>query len=285
MNEHFLCSEAFRQFFDLLRCEEGCSIEKCIEKIADALPIIADEISLGRVDISNEKGVVIFDPNVVQGVKTIFLSENGYEKSPMMLHYDTSQNKLVVVAYPFKGYHWNNEEFEQVKFLARFVKLVLTASILKKRAEDAEITDEVTKTLNMTGLIRVGEQLENKNKLSEYSAVHINAQDFTSLYKNAGTRNEEYLRDFCRRIIHFLLPDEKLGRIGGSNFIILIKKDRIERFLNFISNLGTNKKPPRADFKVGVYNINQSDDISCAIKCANSAYKKSRTQANTLILH
>ncbi len=255
-------------------------MDQCINKIADALPIIADEIFLGRVDISKGQGVIIFDPNVVADVKTIFLSEKGYEKSPMMLHCDTSQNKLVVVAYPFKGYHWNNEEFEQIKFLARFVKLVLTAAILKKKNEDAEITDAVTGVLNMTGLKRVGERLKSDGKLCEYCAVHVNVHDFKSFYKCYNSKDEEILCDFCRRIVHFLLPDENLARIGGNNFIILLKKDRIGRFFSFISELGTNKRMLHAESKIGVYNINENDSIDYAVKCADSAYKKARTQPN-----
>lgn len=150
------------------------------------------------------------------------------------------------------------------------------------------VTDMVTGMANSNGFMSYGRTLAAKRQLSQFACVFLNIRNFKYVNKKVGYENgNAILRLYAQKIIEFLLPDEKAGRFGGDNFIILIKKDHLQDFLNHIEDIEivTQIKNETVDFHLGcMAGICEADEhigIVELYNCASVAYQMaSKVQNN-----
>ena len=108
------------------------------------------------------------------------------------------------------------------------VFLLLERVKLVQLLECIAVTDLLTGALNTRGINETGGKLLAQGKLQEYACAFLNIKNFNYINRAVGARQGDMvLREFVRLARQKLKPDEYFARMGGDNFVLLAKKERM----------------------------------------------------------
>ncbi len=273
-----VCSELYRNFFYKIN---GMTFEmsEFVSWVSEAIRDIAAVLNIGMCKETFTAPKTPFNVNGVNQSVVFYTSEEGYEDCPQTFNFRTGEGGgLEMVFCPKKSHIWNEEELEDIKFIAENLFIiggrVQMLSVMKR----VSITDIGTGTSNMNGLFMHCQQLVNKKLFQNYDAVFINLKNFKFINRIVGERQADIiLKSYARRLLSFVERDECIARPGGDNFCALIEKKRINEFLGFISNvvfeaeLGGEKQKVTVNARAGVYEIKEDDTVNDAINASSTA--------------
>ncbi len=264
--DYVLYSKNLRKFYECFE-EDVTSAEECAMRIAKALPIIADELHLGRFDIALNAPVSLQEAKGINIDHAIYKNPVGYEPHSLQSHFETGEHgKVIIRTYPVKGYSWNEEEMEAVKVFALNTFFMCGRARLIEMMEASIVTDNTTGICNHAGFIRHACELMAKTGLQDYHSFRFNIKNFKIVAKRAGNKQVfDIFRAYGRAIERFLGDDGKIAHLGGDNFVALVKDERTEEFLDFLTGVPVGitdtEAPVSLSARAGVYNNILGDNI------------------------
>lgn len=265
--EYVLYSKNLRKFYECFE-EDIASAKECAVRLEKAIPTIADEIHLGRFDICLNAPVSLHEAKGINVDHTIYTNPLGYEPHSLQSHFETGEHgKVIIRAYPVKGYSWNEEEMEAIKVFALNIFFMCGRARLIEMMEASIVTDNTTGISNHIGFIRYACELMAKIGLQNYHSFRFNIKNFGIVAKRIENNKVfDVFRAYGRAIEHFLGGDGKLAHLGGDNFVAMVKDERVEEFLEFLNGvpvgLTDTDVPIILSARVGVYNNQLGDNIS-----------------------
>lgn len=249
--------------------EEDINTAKaCAMKMEKAVPIVADELHLGRFDIHINALVSLQEAKGINIEHTIYTNPLGYESESLQSHFETGNHgKVVISSYPVKGHIWTQEEMDAVKIFALNVFYICGRARLIEMMEASIVTDNTTGICNHIGFVRYGCEIMAKTGLQDYHSFRFNIKNFQIIAKRVGNKQVfDVFRAYGRAIEHFLREDGKVAYLGGDNFLALVKDERVEEFLDFLAGvpvgLTDTEAPITLSARVGAYNNQLGDNIS-----------------------
>ena len=115
-----------------------------------------------------------------------------------------------------------------------FIGLIWSVSASREIA----YKDPLTGVNNMDKFQKEMDKYIKKGKLTEYTCVCSNIKDFTIVNQQLGSDvGDMALRNFANTVFHHLYKDEKIARVGGDKFIILVRNERIDGLIKFIDKV------------------------------------------------
>ena len=123
----------------------------------------------------------------------------------------------------------------------------------------------------------------------QYNAYYFNLTRFGLINKRYGVKEtDRIIARYSAEVVDFLEKGECLGRLGGDNFAALIRKERNEEFLSFVSGVQTygilegKKDPITIGAVIGIVEINENiedcanvlNDCAMAMNIAKHIQKK-----------
>ena len=282
--QEILVSESFKKIFYMLS-DDRLDFRQVKKLVGDAIGIVAEKLFIGRIETAIDipssfvapKG--FHDNMVFQYPDKEVDEENGY----MFVHDSKDGGRVRMQAFPVKGHQWPEEEKGEIHFLLEVMFALTSRSRLLMLLEKAAVIDNTTGAYNMAGLYQFGGRLFAQHKLAEYIIIFMNLRNFKFVNQSVGNeKGNEVLRKFHLTVEHFLEEDEIFVRPGGDNFVVLVKNDRITGFLDFMSDItisvqvGEEEKSFEIGARMGIYDIQQEDEITHALDCASAALAVSR---------
>lgn len=102
----------------------------------------------------------------------------------------------------------------------------------------ADMLQKLTELPNASGYMREVEQVRNMGNLSEYSAFYFNIKHFGVINADIGQENgDRLIQAYARRLKEFIRQDEVIGHIGGDSFMALVRRERQEEMIRFLSGI------------------------------------------------
>jgi len=101
-------------------------------------------------------------------------------------------------------------------------------------------TDFMTGIPNTIGFIGYVQELIRTGELLQYNGMFFNLSHFSLVNKRFGVKETDQI--ICRyvdNVKEFLADGECLARLGGDNFVALIRKERTKKFLDYIAAVKT----------------------------------------------
>lgn len=148
--------------------------------------------------------------------------------------------------------------------------------------------DPLTLIDNYEKLRKDFKKFESQDKLSDYSCVFSNIKDFKFYNHNFGSKTgDAILCEYATKAESFLNKDERIGRNGGDNFIILIRKGREEELLSFLSDIELDIKTEETEknlsvsSRCGIYRIESGDNQDTIFNACNMAVTAARLNTET----
>ncbi len=278
-----VCSELYRDFFYKIN---GMTFEmgEFISWVSEAIKDIANVLNIGMCKETFTAPKTPFNVNGVNQTAVYYISEDGYDDCPKIFIFRTGEGgTLEMMFYPKKGCVWNEEELEDIKFIAENLFIISGRVQMLSVMKRVSITDIGTGTANMNGLFLHCQQLINKKLFQNYNAVFINLKNFKFINRIVGEKQADIiLKSYARRLLSFVEQDEIIARPGGDNFCALIEKKRINEFLGFISNVifevehGDDKRSITIHARAGIYEIQEDDTVNDAINASSTALNTSK---------
>lgn len=264
-----LCSNEYFHFLDNIP-ENIFSTDELIGHIARNLPALAGSIHLGKMILELQAPPNQYNHQAAHHSVTIYDSPNGYSDVPVTDHFVTGEQGAVDIScYPCKDYIWNEEEIQDIHFLIRNIYILCGRARLTGLVRKSAITDVLTGAANTAGLVQYGSMLKAQNRLHNYTSVFLNLKNFKYINQRFGNRTgDTLLRKYSMQVMESLKEDEIFARLGGDNFVVLIHNERIQEFLDVISNVRVHVELAESintiDIlaNVGVYPIVQSDTMN-----------------------
>ena len=171
--------------------------------------------------------------------------------------------------YPIDGEAvWTAEEQNRIQtFLAVFSSFN-EKSRLDKLAQRIAYYDSELDMYNLKQFMKIARILCNSRQIDQFSAVRFNLKHFSVVNQNIGRKNGTLVIKKLIRMIDELFDDEKelICRIGGDNFIIMIKTDKLQAVLALLSGTSIIYDEFRSErvfvsATMGVYVIKDADSI------------------------
>lgn len=262
-----LYSKNLRRFYEFFE-EDVNTAKDCAMRLGKAMPIIADEMHLGRFDICINAPVSLQEAKGINIDHAIYTNPLGHEPHSLQSHFQTGDHgKVIIRAYPVKGYSWNEDEMDTVKIFALNVFFMCGRARLIEMMEASIVTENTTGICNHAGFIRYGYELMAKTGLQGYHSLRFNIKNFKIIAKRFGDRQVfDVFRAYGRAIDRFLGEDGKLSHLGGDNFVALVRDERTDEFIDFLMGVPVGitdtDAPVILSARIGVYNNKLGDNIS-----------------------
>lgn len=103
-----------------------------------------------------------------------------------------------------------------------------------------DTTQVLSKLPNASGYMKEVEKIKSRENISEYSAFYFNIKRFGSINGDVGQENgDKLIRDYADMLKGFIRENEVVGHLGGDNFMALIRRERQEDMVEFLSGVET----------------------------------------------
>ena len=282
-----ICSDNYKKFIRGIS-SDNCTISAIADYTRSSMPIIKDSINIGRLEAIIDAKPNEIDRTGYSGQEMLFQSPDGYEPLLYRMDFKTGSGVSITMnAYPKKGYEWNEEERDDIYFLcSNFFALYERARLINVMKKAAFIESQ-TGALNLNGVMNASFRLSAQSRLGEFTVAFINIKNFKLINQQIGMRqSDNILRVFVDDIHSFKLPEELIGRLGGDNFVIVMKDERINEYIEHLSPLHLNffeqgnKHELDLFFRMGLFDMEDGNSMGEAIANASTALGVTRKDGN-----
>ncbi len=265
-----LFSEEFMDFFQKVPIN-AASVEELSGHIAKAVSPVADLMGIGKLEITMvHSPATPFSPQINNGVILLYYYKDGYQDKPVTDYYTTGINGNVELhTYPRKDINWSDDDLRYIHSLASVLYTICAKAQITSVLNIAAYTDGATGISNSLGVYQFIGSLCARGVEAAYTGLFMNIKNFRYVNQRYGGKNGDIvLKKYATRIKDFLESDETVGRMGGDNFVAIVKNEHLNDFLDFISKiripLNLNAKMVSTDIetRAGIYPIAAGDTVS-----------------------
>lgn len=273
-----LCSKNFLKFYDEIE-KIGLSIRDIAKIVEDNIYLVVDDLSIGKLDC------IFFAPPTAiekegQNIHSVlYENPDGYSDAPCSFEFVTGEGgKAVFEAYPKKECEWNAEEVDEVRFLCKNIFVMCGRCRLSDIIKNTISRDLQTGLLSLNGFMEHGNRLMSAGRIADYAAIYFNLKNFKYVNSQIGNRRGDgVIRMYSSVLSEKIGADGVAARLGGDNFTLLIKKERLDEILQFLSGvnleveIGGRPTHLNVSARAGAYNIESGDTMPHVMNCISLA--------------
>lgn len=173
----------------------------------------------------------------------LFASGDAIEKEPAYsVTYHTGEKGVATFhLHRFAGEpEFSEKEKEELKPYIDTLFMVFGRFRMINAVKQIGHTDQLTGFPNTGGFLTYVDEVISKGEIQKYNAFYFNLARFSLVNKRFGTKETDtIIHRYSAKVNAFMQEGECLGRLGGDNFVALIKKERTFDFLSLISGVET----------------------------------------------
>lgn len=229
-------------------------------------------LHIGKIEIVTNIPKSIYDQQLKKS-KIIAYSNNSFsdefiEKTNVIANKGSSN----ILIYPIKEYKFKDEEIEFIFSIVSLFQLYFSKKRLENIIEETRYRDSLTNLLNLEGLYKFTNQINNEDK---YVYVFSNIKNFkyiNTIFDRADA--DIILKKYSKELTLMLDCDEALCRPGGDNFISLIKKNNLKKYIKKLEHIiiEFNNKEVELYSTIGYYENKKYLPANISIEFATNAY-------------
>ena len=281
--------------------ETMSATENSAQAVARAFAPVAAEYRIGQLK-SKFSVAASFSTRKGENREDILFQADGAveSESAYSVTYHTGENGTVIFSlYRFAG-NPAFEEHEQ-KMLKSFIDVLFIhfgRFRMINAVKQLGLADLLTGLPNTQGFMAYVRELVRTGELPQYNGLFFNLSHFSLVNKRFGVKEtDRIIYRYAEELRAFLHDGECVARLGGDNFVALIKKPRTQEFLKVIAGVKTYGTIADQEYTVevkaiaGVCEIDESfkdgghivDDCAVALQTARHIEKKPYVYASEKI--
>lgn len=202
------------------------------------------------------------------------------------------QGVLTFFAHPIENHTFTDGERESIRLLCWDWFVLCGRSHLMGLNREAGLTDQMTGIKNHAGLRIFIDNCVKENTIKNYTGIFINLKNFKYINRSMGSQMGDLaIRMYANMAKQFMNDDEIVVRLGGDNFLVLVKKERQDKFISefFVKEISLSRGPKpmnvRIQTRMGVYPVNERDTITEVMHNSNIALNVARSVKTTDIIY
>ena len=243
-----------------------------------------------RISSISGKAVLYPTPFPINPTKEMFFASFDMETS-RKLHDFTRRVSLGANGFceirisPAADAAWEDpENMSRLVALGRFLEIVLERKGMIANVSRLPLIDMASGLLNSSGIREFGGKLLMTEPPENYVSIFMNLKDMKMFIQKYSDRLvESYLVRVSHKIFSFLDTGIELGaHYGGDNFFVLILKERLTAFREFISDAEVEVHGAEAPLfipfpaRLGIYEGKSEDPIGAFMNNASVAFQATR---------
>lgn len=141
---------------------------------------------------------------------------------------------LTIRVYPKSdALRWTEDELKGVLLFMRIMFIHGSRRVLADMAEISENSDRDSGIPNLNAFMCFGSMMIAKKQIGGYAAIYFNIRNYKLLNKTFGFKiGSKMIVLYCKTVAAYAKKDELIARLGGDNFVALIKKENLSDFLS-----------------------------------------------------
>lgn len=200
--------------------------------------------------------------------------------------HDTKEGGVSIVTYfPKVGYEFGDYELDKLKYISDLVYAWGGRIRVRGLLDKSLSSDGMTGLPNLKTVLGFVNMLIRRGRVGYYNAYYINVRNFQYVNK-ISTRmgGDKAMTMYAGRLSSLADRDEMIGRIGGDNFIAIIKRVENDAFLEGLKAITIDVETPSGLRSVtlsavaGIYELPREliepESIMMPISMANSMAKQ-----------
>lgn len=230
--------KVLRLFFEKMH-EDANSEEQCMNQIKEALCYLAEKTSLGKCELQIDAPVSKFRDVEISKKYVLYQGEESSEADE--IQYETGlvdEGAVSILVYPKQGEKFDSAEKDFFKFIAREVFLKCNRTEMRQMLATALNVDMATGIANQDAYVKFFSYLWKMGLSSGYQGIFFNVHNFKYVNKVFGfNEGDLILKKYANQVAGYLQKDEMIARLGGDNFVALVRRENMEQFIRQIQNL------------------------------------------------
>lgn len=272
-------SDAFSEFYESIPLKMH-SFDELISDISKSIAPLAADISLGKLDIQFKTHSSFYEPKGKSGFCILYSNPDGFDSSVKISDSFpiTEFGAITFTSHPCTGIQWSEDDNKQISVLHRQLFFLCCHVRMYNILQKTSITDLMTGISNTNGFSLFANNLIKKNELCNYTILFINLKNFKFVNQNFGaSAGDDVLKKYAIRVSRLLNSDEIFARLGGDNFVCLVKKENEEELLRSLSSFRINISiddivhSVDTPSRIGIYHIKENDTVSDIMNCSSVA--------------
>lgn len=219
------------EFIGNLKGEENIFelLKKSLKIVSETLEIKV--IKLCYITNSEEDEVVLYSNDEELYSRNDMISyEKGFKENEIDIKIVMYREKTATI--------WSEEEKNTLDIISNIIYMTLEKNKIKARIEDAKNKDQQTGIPNFNSFRNFLVKRFYEKNISNYAMIYFNIKNFKLVNNKFGYENAtEALIKFTKILYSNCTDDEIVARLGGDNYMALIKKDNLEEFIKLMSRV------------------------------------------------
>lgn len=151
------------------------------------------------------------------------------------------EGRVILDVYRLAGEPaFSNEEKADLKPILDIIYMHCEKWKMINLVHDIGQMDSLTGLPNSGGFLNYIDEKLKSGALLQYNTYYFNLTRFGLINKRFGVKEtDRIIARYASVVVEFLQEGERLGRLGGDNFVALIRKERNEEFLELIGGVTT----------------------------------------------
>ncbi len=238
MSDTWLMSEKFRNFLEILHTEVA-DYETCAENASQAIAGIAEDLKIGRLTQEIDAPVSAIRPKGIHHESVLYDSKKeNYGKGKTKVFSLADGGTVTVILYPAEKDSFTKEEMEIWSTVQQEVFLQFNRVMMQNLLQNVLHTDMATGVANQAAFMQFIGKLVATGEIRYYTGIFSNIHNFQYVNRIFPySEGDIVLRNYAGLLDRLLMEDEIVARLGGDNFVLLVKNNRQETILSKLQHI------------------------------------------------
>lgn len=233
--KHFLTCRLEEFWKNLYQTVE--SMERCEKNIADALAVVQDDLGLGKVVMMLETPDNRFNMHGRQRYRVLLdRSEKKLQEMILIFNFMTG-GTLTFRIMPLEE-EFGKERIEEIHGIFREIFYWYDRNMQQHFMKRIINTDLDTEAANQYAFKKRAGSLLEQGIIGNYCVVFFNIHNFKYVNKVFSyAEGDQILKKYVGQVKKMMDSGEIMARLGGDNFVALVKKEGIHRFVQELQEM------------------------------------------------
>lgn len=256
------------------------SIEEYFAVLKEQFSVLAPRLQVGKGVYAFSSPATIYEPGGLDDTRIFYEEGQNTADTYMAKKFSTPGDGTVEIRiYPLKDTPWTQEQRATIELLVSVIFYAASRCRMSELLRRASIMDGVTGALNTDGLRLMGEELFSRHLLKEYVGIFANIKNFRYLNQRIGSKQgDEVLKKYTKAVLSKLHGDEVFARLGADNFMMLVHKENVDKYVELFSKcrvsipLQRGSQEIEITIRMGVCTIGEEDRVTDVIHKTSIAF-------------
>lgn len=255
------------------------SVEDACAVLRSNLPPIAYNLGIGSLTISLDAPKSFFACETTQYVRELFSSENLGTDSEHFKYMTPEKGVVSIDVVSSTGVTWSDEDRNNLKFVCEIILIVASRVRISELLTKNLFSDPLTDCLQLSRFMSVVREKCENGTIENYTACYFDIQNFGHINIHGGqAAGDSIICEFASALKQNLGEDEYISRVGGDNFVILVRKENFLSFILFFekSSFTYEGTTYTLSCRYGIYDCKAEDSPSDIFEGSNLAHVVAR---------